>query len=92
MLRIRLEEAEVDLDGGEDIDGRSVPGAGLEAPLGDGRNGFSVEAETGGAEDIDVLRESARVNFDREDGGSGELGRPGFLAICRLDLGEELGR
>lgn len=42
--RIGLEETEVHFHSREDGDGRTVPGAGLETPLLDGRNGLRVEA------------------------------------------------
>ena len=91
-LRMALEKTEVDLDSREDGDGRTAPGAGLETPLLDGRNRFRIEAETGGTEDVDVLRVAAGINFDREDSGSGELGRAGLLTVRRLYFGQEFRR
>ena len=45
--RIGLEETEVHFHSREDGDGRSVPGAGLESPLLDGRNRLQIETEPG---------------------------------------------
>ena len=58
-----LEQAEVNLYGGEDSNGGSVLRAGLEAPLRDGGNGFRIETEPGGTEDADVLRVASCIHF-----------------------------
>ncbi len=59
-----LKKAEVDLDRGEDSNGRSVFRAGLEAPLRDGGNGFRIETEAGRTEDVHVLRVAAGIDLD----------------------------
>ena len=71
----------MNLNGGEDSNGGSVLRAGLESPLRDGGNGFRIETKTGRTEDAYVLRMAAGIHFDRQNGGSGKLGRSGLLAI-----------
>ncbi len=91
LLKLSV-EAEVDLY--VDVDrngGFAVFHGGLELVLADGFHSLFVEAHAEGADDMDILRISLRVNNESDEADALVLGAAGFIREFRFRLEERNG-